>query len=346
MPLRVMTILAVFVASAVMTLLVRRFALSHGVMDIPNARSSHTRATPRGGGLSIVVACAVALVVFAALGTVQLRLAVALLGGGALVAGIGFLDDRRHMPATLRLGVHLVAAVWAVGWLGGLPALRVGADVYSSGVWGYILGVLGIIWTLNLFNFMDGIDGIAASEAVFIAAGVICVTARSISTGVCAVAAVFGAASAGFLFWNWPPAKIFMGDVGSGFSGYLIAVLAMAATRDDPVAAWVWLILGGAFFVDATVTLARRLIRREPLHQAHRSHAYQWLARRWGGHRPVTLAVIAVNVLWLLPAAWLAERYPDRALWILAAAFTPLVFLALLAGSGRQEPAGRCNGIS
>jgi Fuc2NAc and GlcNAc transferase len=330
-------LVAVLGVSVVMTGLVRRFALSHGVLDIPNERSSHTTATPRGGGVSIVVACTAALVVFVALERVESRLAIALLGGGLIVAAIGFLDDRRPIPAALRLAVHVLAAGWAVAWLGGLPLLRVGHLVWESGWLGYCLGVLGIVWTLNLFNFMDGIDGIAASEAICVAGGAVLLSLHAGSGDVPVMASIFCAASAGFLIWNWPPAKIFMGDVGSGYSGYVIAVLAMAATRDNAVAVWVWLILGGAFFVDATVTLIRRVLRGEPVHEAHRSHAYQWLARRWGGHLPVTVSVIAVNVLWLLPAAWFATRYPELALWILGVAWAPLIIAAIVAGAGRPE---------
>jgi Fuc2NAc and GlcNAc transferase len=335
------TAAVVLVLCAVVTGMVRRFALSHDVMDIPNERSSHTTATPRGGGLSIVLVCTAALVVFAASGVVDSRLLIALVGGGGMVAAIGFLDDRRPMPAALRLAVHIAAAAWAIAWFGGLPAIRVGNLVFSLGWFGYVLGVLGIVWTLNLFNFMDGIDGIAASEAGFVGVGAILLSLHTLPADVAAVTCIFCAASAGFLIWNWPPAKIFMGDVGSGYLGYMIAVLAMAATRDNPVAVWVWLILGGAFFVDATVTLARRSFRGERLHEAHRSHAYQWLARRWGSHRRVTLSVLAVNVCWLLPAAWLAMRYPRFALWSLAGAFAPLIILAIAVGSGRREQPGR-----
>jgi Fuc2NAc and GlcNAc transferase len=217
----------------------------------------------------------------------------------------------------------------------------VGNLVFSSGWFGYVLGVLGVVWTLNLFNFMDGIDGIAASEAVFVGGGAILLGLHTASTDVAAVACILCAASAGFLIWNWPPAKIFMGDVGSGYLGYVIAVLAMAATLDNPVAVWVWLILGGVFFVDATVTLARRSLMGERLHEAHRSHAYQWLARRWRSHRRVTLSVLAVNVFWLLPAAWLAMRYPQFAVWSLTGAFVPLIILAIAAGAGLREQAGR-----
>ena len=127
-----------------------------------------------------------------------------------------------------------------------------------------------------------------------------------------------------------------MGDVGSGFLGYVIAVLALAAARIDPVALWIWLILGGVFFVDATVTLLRRLLRGERVYEAHRSHAYQWLARRWGSHAKVTCAVLIVNVLWLLPCAVFAMRRPSLAAATVIFAFAPLVLLAI-ATSGRRE---------
>jgi len=154
--------------------------------------------------------------------------------------------------------------------------------------------------------------------------------------GVVFLALMFAAACCGFLVWNWPPAKIFLGDVGSGYLGYVIAVLALAATRENPVALWTWLILGGVFFVDATVTLLRRLLRGERVYEAHRSHAYQWLARRWGSHSKVTCAVLMVNVLWLLPCAVFATRRPSLAAATVIFAFAPLVLVAI-ATPGRRE---------
>jgi Fuc2NAc and GlcNAc transferase len=194
------------------------------------------------------------------------------------------------------------------------------------------------VWAINLFNFMDGIDGIAASEAIFIAlAAAVLEASLGVRSGVSLAALVFACACAGFLYWNWPPARIFLGDVGSGFLGFVIVVLAVAATRDNPVALWVWLMLGGAFFVDATVTLVRRTARGEAVHEAHRSHAYQALARRFQSHRTVTLTIAAVNVLWLLPGAWLAAHHPQYAVTAVLVAFAPLACLAFLFGAGRPE---------
>jgi Fuc2NAc and GlcNAc transferase len=324
--------------SALMTGMLRRYAIRAGLIDRPNARSSHSIPTPRGGGLAIVVTSIVAVGLLYILQIVSLRLFVALAGGGLAVAVVGFVDDRHTLPARVRLAVHVCAALWCLAWLGGLPAMLIGTHVVYLGWSGYVLGTLAVVWVLNLFNFMDGIDGIAASEAIFVSgAGALLGSVSGAAAAVPLASALIAAACVGFLIWNWPPAKMFMGDVGSGYLGYVIAVLAIAATVDNPVFVWVWLILGGTFFVDATVTLARRTLRGERLHEAHRSHAYQWLARRWGNHRPVTLSVLGVNVFWLLPAAWLAMRHPQCAVWIVAGAYLPLIIVAVAAGAGRQE---------
>jgi Fuc2NAc and GlcNAc transferase len=185
---------------------------------------------------------------------------------------------------------------------------------------------------------MDGIDGLAASEAIFVSlAGAVLTVSPVNGTGVGFAALVFAAASGGFLLWNWPPARIFLGDVGSGFLGFVVVVLAVSASRDNPAALWIWLILGGVFFVDATVTLLRRLLRGERVYEAHRSHAYQWLARRWGSHRKVTLAVLAVNIVWLLPWAMLAARFPSGAAVSVLAALAPLALVVAVLGAGRTE---------
>jgi len=142
-------------------------------------------------------------------------------------------------------------------------------------------------------------------------------------------------AALGFLIWNWPPARIFMGDVGSGFLGFTLAVLGLAVSRHSDVPIEAWAILNGVFLVDATVTLLSRLVRRDRWFDAHRSHAYQILASRWRGHLPVTLLIIAINVLWLFPWAWIAAIYPARAMLCVIAAMSPLAVAALLLGAGR-----------
>ncbi len=272
------------------------------------------------------------------LGAVSKELALSIAVGGGTVALVGFLDDRYSVRPVFRFVVHAGAALGALVLLGGLPPLPFGDRVIKLGASGYLIGVLGIAWVLNLFNFMDGIDGIAATEAVFIAcAGAVTGVISGGANEAAVAASVLAFASAGFLCWNWPPAKVFLGDVGSGYLGYVVAVLALAAAWTNPTALWVWLILGGVFFVDATVTLVRRLLRGERVFEAHRSHAYQWLARRWGSHGKVTLALLAVNVFWLLPLALLAATFPRYAGVAVVVALAPLTVLALALGSGRRE---------
>jgi Fuc2NAc and GlcNAc transferase len=331
-------VVAAFLLAALLTGVARRLALSRGVLDVPNARSSHEAPTPRGGGAAIVLSAAAAWIVLGLIGVAQTNIVIALSGGGIAIAAIGLLDDRFRLSARIRLSVHFAAALWALVWLNGLPPIRVGEHVIVLGWAGYLLGMLGIVWTLNLFNFMDGIDGIAASEAIFVVCGgILLVLVNEGRHPHPAIGLAFAAACCGFLLWNWPPARIFMGDVGSGFLGYVIAVLAVIEAHESALAFLVWLILGGVFFVDATVTLARRLLRGERLYEAHRTHVYQCLARRWRSHRRVTLAVLAVNVLWLLPMAMFAARSPAHAPLFLAAALAPLIVLAFAVGAGASE---------
>jgi Fuc2NAc and GlcNAc transferase len=216
--------------------------------------------------------------------------------------------------------------------------VQLGNNLVGFGWSGWIIESLGIVWVLNLFNFMDGIDGIAAAEAIFVVTSGALLSIHS-DTGMLAAPAaiVFGAACLGFLGWNWAPARIFMGDVGSGYLGYVIAVLAIASSHDNPTALLCWLILGGVFFCDATVTLVRRVLRGERVSQAHRSHAYQWLARRWRSHSRVTLAVTAINLLWLLPCALFASEHASLAGWTVVVALAPLIALVFFTGAGRAE---------
>lgn len=328
---------ATFLASALLTYAARKLAVARGLLDVPNRRSSHGVPTPRGGGVAIVLATTAALLLLAVLHEIGMNLFVALVGG-LVVAIVGFVDDYRSLPAGIRLAMHIGVAAWALAWLGGLPPIRIGDTIVSLGAAGYVIGVLGLVWTLNLFNFMDGIDGIAASEAMFIVWSWAWLALMKGDSGdVVTVALIFGAACLGFLIWNWPPAKIFMGDVGSGYLGYVIAVLALAAGRKNSVGLLAWLTLGGVFFIDATVTLVRRTIRGERILEAHRSHAYQWLARRWKSHLRSTAAVTIVNFAWLLPCAWLEIAFPRKAGWIAVAALLPLVGMATAAGAGRRE---------
>lgn len=313
----------------------RRYALAGGILDVPNTRSSHTVPTPRGGGLGIVIAASVGFLALAVRGRIPPELSAVLIVGGACIALVGFLDDLRGVPARVRLFVHISAAFAAL-LASGLPSLQWWTDDPSYGWIEFLTMALGIVWSVNLFNFMDGIDGLAGTESAFIGAAgaglLICMVNTSSDAG--AAAAVFAAAAMGYLWWNWPPARIFMGDVGSGYVGYVIAVLALSAQREHTGSLLAWSILAGIFVVDATITLLRRLARGERVFEAHRRHAYQILSRRWNSHARVTIAALLVNCLWLLPLAALAVGRPEHGLIWLSLAVVPIVVSVLRVGAG------------
>lgn len=313
----------------------RDYALSRRVLDIPNSRSSHSVATPRGGGAAIVIATLVGLLAAGFLGSVPWPHVMGFMGSGALVAAVGFIDDHKQLRRRWRLLAHFAAAGWLLWYFQGLPALESMWFVLDEGWRGHAFALLYVVWVLNLTNFMDGIDGIAAIEVITVACGGILlylvVSANSSQWAACLVLA---AATLGFLPWNWPPAKIFMGDAGSGFLGVMLAALSIAAARTDPTLFWCWIILLGVFVVDATMTLTRRVLRGERIHEAHRTHAYQLAAMRWRGHRTVTLAVAAINLCWLLPLALAVARHSLDGLIGVAVAYTPLIALAAWIGAG------------
>ncbi len=327
-------------AAAFLTGAVRCYALTRRVLDVPSSRSSHTVPTPRGGGVAIVVVSLAALPWLAERGSLASNVAWAMAGSGALVAVVGFVDDHRHVAARWRLLAHFVAAVWALSWLGGMPPLGLPIVGSLPGWFGSALLGVYLVWLLNLYNFMDGIDGIASVEAICVCLGGGLLYAIAGQPELAAAPALLAAAVAGFLFWNAPPATIFMGDVGSGYLGIVVGVLSLQAGWIASELFWAWQILLGVFVVDATVTLIRRLARGERVHEAHRRHAYQHASRRFGGHLPVTLGVALVNSLWLLPIAVCLVLGVLRPIPALVVAYVPLVILAIGLGAGEAEQAG------
>ena len=322
------------VCGAVLTGLVRRSALATGRLDIPNARSSHTTPTPRGGGLAIVVTALLGGIALTWLGALSAAAAAGALVGGALVAGVGYLDDVRGMRALTRFCVHVAAAVTATAWLLTNPATPFFADIPQ---WlSVIVLVIAIAWSVNLFNFMDGIDGIAASQSAFMA-GAAALLAAGASSGWSELAIVAAGASAGFLLWNWPPAKIFMGDVGSGFLGFWLAILAIDMHAAGVLPIWTSLILGSSFVADASITLLRRVLRGERWYEAHRSHAYQILSRRWQSHLRVIVALWILNVAVILPLAYVSVVQPRCGVAIACSLLAVLAVAYALIGAGRSS---------
>lgn len=322
-------LLTVFSVSWALTLILRRYALAKSLMDIPNERSSHSIPTPRGGGVAIVVSFTASLPVLTWLGLLNADAMYGVLGAGLLVAMIGFADDHGHIAARWRLLGHFFAASWALFWLNGLPFVSLFGESIDLGWIGNILAVIYLVWMLNLYNFMDGIDGLASMEAVFasLSAALIywCIGIDELIWA----PLILAAGVIGFLCWNFPPARIFMGDAGSGFLGIVLGVFALRASAISPDLLWCWAILLGVFLVDATFTLARRVMHRQKIYQAHRSHAYQHAAQRYGSHKIVTGAILLINVVWLLPISMLVAGGIVSGCIGVVVAYTPLIILAM-----------------
>ncbi len=305
-----MSALVAFIAGAVITGLVRRHTLRHSVIDIPNERSSHTAPMPRGGGLAVCVVFLAVITILGVSGWLPLRSVMAFAGGGLMVSVIGWIDDRGFISTGWRAFVQVIAAILALGCLGGLAEIDVGIATLHLGWFGSILGVITIVWLINLYNFMDGIDGLAGIQSVCAAGMGAMLFAMKGYWGLSAACALLAAACSGFLVWNWSPAKIFMGDVGSYFLGYTFAVLAFLGESTAELPALVWCILLGIFVWDTTFTLLRRVFAGEAWHRPHRTHAYQRLVQLGFSHRQVAVGSLLANILFLWPLAYASVLDP------------------------------------
>jgi UDP-N-acetylmuramyl pentapeptide phosphotransferase/UDP-N-acetylglucosamine-1-phosphate transferase len=278
------------------------YALKRGLLDQPGQRRSHRIPTPRGGGVGIVLAALAGLPVALWSGAAPwpVALVLALLAALLLVALAGWWDDHRALPVLPRLLAQLLAT------------LLFGAALGAAGMpWWWLPVLLGAgVWSINLHNFMDGIDGLLAQQAIFVGAGLSLLAVGAGQAELALAAAGLAAASLGFGCLNWPPARIFMGDVGSGSVGLLIFAFTAMLWRLAPGTLWPALILSSAFVTDAGLTLASRVLRRRRWYAAHREHLCQWLARRTGSHARVDAFYLAWNLLVAAPMAWLAWSHP------------------------------------
>lgn len=306
--------------------LTRQYLIQHGIVDVPSGRSSHSIPTPRGGGLGLVATVLLGLVVGVLAGWVPESGALVLILGGVAIAAIGWLDDQRGMSPKVRLSVHVAAAILAVYSLGGFAILRFGSTSVFMDWMSRVTSVAVITWAISAYNFMDGLDALAGSEAVFVGSvgGWFAVVGGY--ADIAFIAFLLGAASLGFLRWNLPPARVFLGDVGSGFLGFSFAVLALLSDGQHALPAVGWLLLLGVFVFDSTVTLVRRIVRGEHWFQNHRESAYQRAAMKFGRHGPVTLVVLAADVV-LATLCWIGLAAPERWPLTVGAATVLLVLL-------------------
>lgn len=323
--------------SLILTALYRNYALTRSIVDVPNVRSSHLISTPRGGGVAIVITFLSVLFFLSWAELVDLPLLVAIGGAGGVVAIVGFIDDYSHIAVPWRLSAHFFAAAWSLFWLGGFPPFILFGFVVDLGWLGLILGAFYLVWILNLYNFMDGIDGIAGIEAISVRSSACLLYWLMGVENLIWAPGMLALAVGGFLFWNFPKARIFMGDSGSGFLGVVFGIFSIQAAWVAPQLLWAWLILLGVFIVDATFTLIRRLVRGDKIYEAHRSHVYQIASRRYGKHVPVSLAVGMINLVWLLPIALCVTYFRLEGVLALVVAYLPLLILAIKFQSNEIE---------
>ncbi|MEO6798571.1 MAG: glycosyltransferase family 4 protein [Rhodanobacter sp.] len=307
-------LLASFLVTVVLVRGSMRYARRRGMLDLPGQRRSHDVPTPRGGGIGIVVAMLLCLpgVAWSQLhgwpgSIILLALCVPLL----LVALAGWWDDHRSLPVWPRLGAQLL----------GVTLFSMG--LVSTGVpWVWLpLLLAGGVWSINLHNFMDGIDGLLAQQAIFVSSGLAALAWAAGQPMLSLFAACLAASALGFWLFNRPPARIFMGDVGSGSVGLLIFAFSAMLWRIDHALLWPALVLSSAFVVDASLTLLARMWQGRRWYAAHREHLYQWLVRRDRTHARVDAGYLVWNMLVAAPLAWLAWSHLNAALAITMAVY-------------------------
>jgi Fuc2NAc and GlcNAc transferase len=309
----------------------RVVALRLLILDKPNHRSAHQAQTPTGAGLSFILVFLAAFVLPEHTAASSTDTLLQILPAFVVVAVVGLLDDYRPVSWPLRAAVHLLCCVYVI-WITGYPQINLLGQMVDLGWLGAVLGVVGLLWLLNLYNFMDGIDGIATLEALSVLVFAFAITLYLGVGDIPQPLIVLAAACSGFLAINWPPARVFMGDIGSGFLGLVFGVLLVTQTM---LPLWSWLILLGWFITDATVTISMRLFRGETISEAHSQHLYQHLNRAVGSQRTL-FGLVLINAVWLFPLAFAASIFQELGVILLGLAYLPMIIVQYCCGAGQS----------
>lgn len=324
-----------FLGSAILTGLFRWLAPRVRLIDVPVSRSAHSEPVPVGGGVSIVALILVLIAYCYWTEQIPAKEFAALMAG-LVIACIGIVDDIKQLDVRWRIPAQFLVSAFVVYCLGDVPAIDFGFFYFPESLLLNVLAVFALVWLLNLFNFMDGIDGIAATELIAVSLVSLLIVINS-DTVLTLLSVSFAAVAAGFLLWNWAPAKIFMGDVGSSFIGFTLGVMALLSMFHGSMTVWTWVLLLGVFIVDATLTLFVRFRNRQRWYEGHACHAYQNAARHYKSHAKVTITTLLINLFWLGPLAWLSMQYPRMGLVITVIGLIPLLLLAKRFGAGREN---------
>lgn len=284
----VILVITLGIFSFLLTYLIIRVALKKKIVSIPNERSLHDTPTPIGGGVAIVLTWYAGISILYFCGKLEKDLYYALMSGIILTI-VSLTDDLTSLKPLVRLIFHFITAIAAFLFLGGLRPLIIPAINMDYSFITYPLAVVGMVWFINLFNFMDGVDGFASLEAI-----IICLLMFVFSGSIVNILLI--ACISGFLFWNWPKAKIFMGDVGSTQLGFILVVLGINAHNTYQFSILNWIMISSPFWFDATLTLYRRWRNGERLGEAHRKHIYQRLVRAGFSHLQVNIYLLIINM--------------------------------------------------
>lgn len=334
--------LSSFALVAVLSAGVIRYGPRFGLLDTPVARSAHVAPKPLGGGAALAAPYFLCVIWFVASAAIS-ESALAYLGCLFIVV-LGFSDDRWQLSSKVRLPVQFIVSVAAVRAIG-VDSVDFGFFSLSEPLTLSLLAVLSLVWLCNLTNFMDGIDGIAASQLLVTSLScVVLLVGLDAAAGesgehdvVLTLSVVLAASAAGFLLWNWSPASLFMGDAGSGFIGFALGLLALESLVTQRMSVWSWVLLLGVFIADTAVTLLVRIIRGERWYEGHSQHAYQILSRRLNSHPRVVGGVILINICWLLPLAWVAGILPHYGVLFATIGLAPLLLGCYRLGAGRAD---------
>jgi len=284
-----MIYLLLLAISFTLTYLIKNYYIKNAILDEINERSSHTVPTPHGGGIALSITWFIGLIYLNYTNQIDTTLFYALLVG-IIISVVSFFDDIYELSPKVRIITQLIVSICGLVSLGGLETLEFGIFNIENQFITNIVAIVAIIWFINLYNFLDGINGYAGSEAIFLSlAGFILFGGGHFL--------VLTMATLGFLYWNWNKAKIFMGDVGSTLLGYNVAIFTIYYANQEPTNLWIWIILFGLFWFDATLTLIRRKLNGEKLSQAHKKHGYQRLNQSGWSHHKVTNWSIGINIL-------------------------------------------------
>ena len=331
-------ILLIFISiiiSFLLTGFIYKYYKKHNFIDIPEGRNLHDQPVVTGGGISIVI-----LNIF---GLIYYNISIIFIIPIILISILGFIDDKINLSPLIRILVHFLCSYFIIIWIDGFPILDFGLFIIDNIYIRNILGIIFISWFINLYNFMDGSDGLATLESIFISLSLLVIInlllinlVQNSSLFIYPLLLINSGACMGFLFLNYPNARIFMGDQGSVFLGLYLISISLYIVNSSIISIWTILILYGLFFIDATITLFRRFLYGKKWYRPHRSHLYQRfiiskqrnLSRR-KAHKNLLGWSLIINCLWLFPIAVLSVIYDKFAFVLFLLSSMPLLYLTI-----------------